>query len=491
MLSLRLTGVLVLASRLHPASCSTLLSESNTIVLPRSTNEDLRTPAQIFLNCFFTLLLCIWFCGRPNIPVKPPPHKTWYESWLPALGARIRITIWLLLSPQLILVWAVRQWRGATSLKHTYANQGPGWTRVHGFMMNMGGFVLYKDGRPIQALSRKRFASLLRVAAIEFPWVTEEEITDRGKSSWALVLLFAVQTGWFVVQCIARLVKHGRFAVTLLELETWAIVVVSWVIAGVFWEKPLDARVPIRVDLKIEMEISKDETPDVAPFFPSTWRDSNREETIQKKVLSRIAEEYGLDPEPPRRKLHLSTFQTIAATLIFPFVWPIARIYMDHLAITCYPKSINLRALTAPTFYHTDEKTFADLGWQRGSEMLLGFVGALIGGAHFVLWGSTFPNHSWDLLWRFSIFSTTAVPGLFFILHLLDALADRLPPFSLIRRFSQDFFAFALAILGVLGHLVYAAARVIILVQALVSLTFLTIPNIQTVEWTGYIPHLG
>ncbi|KAJ3500339.1 hypothetical protein NLJ89_g9841 [Agrocybe chaxingu] len=241
----------------------------------------------------------------------------------------------------------------------------------------------------------------------------------------------------------------------------------------------------------MEMEITKDEAPDVPPFFPSTWRDSSREESIQKKVLSRIAEEYGLDPEPPRRKLHLSTIQTIGATLIFPFVWPTACIYMDHLAITSYPKTIGLHALTAPTFYHTDEKTFADLGWQRYSEMLLGFVGALIGGAHFILWGSTFPNRSWDLLWLFCIFSTTAIPGLFFILHLLDALADHLPPFSRIRHISQDFFALALAILGILGHLVYAAARVIIFVQALVSLSLLTVPNIQSVEWTGYIPHLS
>ena len=67
---------------------------------------------------------------------------------------------------------------------------------------------------------------------------TEAEIKDRGKSNWLTKSLVLVQTSWFVLQCIARAIKH--LPVTRLEIVTLAYAVMDFVIYIFWWNKPLN-----------------------------------------------------------------------------------------------------------------------------------------------------------------------------------------------------------------------------------------------------------
>ncbi|KAH9965899.1 hypothetical protein BC827DRAFT_1125842, partial [Russula dissimulans] len=54
----------------------------------------------------------------------------------------------LLLSPEAIMVWALRQRLAADKLAMVY--KGEGWSLTHGFFATMGGFMEYEGNRPIR-----------------------------------------------------------------------------------------------------------------------------------------------------------------------------------------------------------------------------------------------------------------------------------------------------------------------------------------------------
>jgi len=65
-----------------------------------------RSTFDIIWSCLLTLFLCTWTTMHPNIP---PPN----ESVLHMVLKRIKLMLWTLLVPELILIWAVKQWLAA------------------------------------------------------------------------------------------------------------------------------------------------------------------------------------------------------------------------------------------------------------------------------------------------------------------------------------------------------------------------------------------
>ena len=60
----------------------------------------------------------------------------------------------------------------------------------------------------------------LRTGEFEFTMPTEEEIKDKGEGNWLAKAFVLIQTTWFVVQCIARAIRH--LPVTELEIGSLA-----------------------------------------------------------------------------------------------------------------------------------------------------------------------------------------------------------------------------------------------------------------------------
>src|SRR5258705_221278 len=59
-----------------------------------------RTKFNIILSCLFTLLICSWTSVHPNIPAR--------NGWF-AQTNRLKVMLWMIVAPELVLAWAVRQ----------------------------------------------------------------------------------------------------------------------------------------------------------------------------------------------------------------------------------------------------------------------------------------------------------------------------------------------------------------------------------------------
>jgi len=59
-----------------------------------------RSKFNIILSCLFTLLICSWTSVHPNIPAR--------NRWS-AQTNRLKVMLWMIFAPELVLAWAVRQ----------------------------------------------------------------------------------------------------------------------------------------------------------------------------------------------------------------------------------------------------------------------------------------------------------------------------------------------------------------------------------------------
>ena len=107
--------------------------------------------------------------------------------------------------------------------------------------------MLFEGDTARGVLSEKEFSELLAAGKINFPTVTVEEIEDRSKSDGFLKTIALGQTLWFVAQCIARRAQH--LDLTLVELLTLSLAVLNGLMYFLWWNKPLDARCPVCVNL--------------------------------------------------------------------------------------------------------------------------------------------------------------------------------------------------------------------------------------------------
>ena len=107
--------------------------------------------------------------------------------------------------------------------------------------------MLFEGDNPKGVLSASRFSELLTAKKVEFPKVTVEEIEDRSKGDGFSKTIALGQTLWFVAQCIARRSQH--LDLTLVELLTLSLAVLNGLMYFLWWNKPLDVRCPVRVDL--------------------------------------------------------------------------------------------------------------------------------------------------------------------------------------------------------------------------------------------------
>ena len=120
---------------------------------------------------------------------------------------------------------------------------------THGFFIIMGGFHLFKhsskersgtqsisqeDDDPLHLLLT---SDLTHNDIYSFAMPTEVEIKDKGKSDWLAKSLVLLQTSWFVMQCIARAIKH--LPVTHLKIMMLVYAAMNFVIYIFWWNKPL------------------------------------------------------------------------------------------------------------------------------------------------------------------------------------------------------------------------------------------------------------
>ena len=84
---------------------------SSDLLLPTcECPPNQRTVFTIVWNCIVTITLCAWTSVHPNIP--GPDEGRWMLTW-----RSIELILWGLIAPEYILIWAIRQWRGARYIR--------------------------------------------------------------------------------------------------------------------------------------------------------------------------------------------------------------------------------------------------------------------------------------------------------------------------------------------------------------------------------------
>ncbi|KAF5318120.1 hypothetical protein D9619_012245 [Psilocybe cf. subviscida] len=200
-----------------------------------ATSPNDRSVTDIIWSCLATVFACTWVSVHPNIP--HPDATDWQIRRHRAL-----LMLCGLVAPELIVLWALRQWMSARYIvRQMKEGSVCGFTMVHGHFMQMGGFMQSASGgNPAQVVLD--YTEIKR-SSLKLP--TAGEIRDRSKGDGLSKALVVGQTAWFVAQCVSRWAIG--LAVTEAELVTLAFAALNGVIYFLWWHKPQDVRYGIQM----------------------------------------------------------------------------------------------------------------------------------------------------------------------------------------------------------------------------------------------------
>lgn len=135
---------------------------------------------------------------------------------------------------------------------------GHNFTMIHGYLAQMGGFMLYKGSDKIGVLQTLDHLQALlgneqfiyghyfiRSTDVTFQLPTRIQIDDKCKGDGLSKALSLGQVWWFAVQCISRWAQG--LIVTELELVTLAFAILNGAVYFLWWDKPLKIRIAFPV----------------------------------------------------------------------------------------------------------------------------------------------------------------------------------------------------------------------------------------------------
>ncbi|KAF9556608.1 hypothetical protein CPC08DRAFT_711104 [Agrocybe pediades] len=475
--------------------------------LPVKATFDTRTSWDIIRSCLATLFACLWVSVHPNM--SPPSHSD-KRIFL----TKVELMIWTLLFPEMIILWAFRQWLGARTLSKEFKDYG--WTMSHGFFMQMGGFVETSGEGHIQALLGNDLFKWIHKRQ-QIPKITSQQISGRSKGDSFSKAIIIAQTSWFVAQCIGRHVK-GLF-ITPAELSTLAYAVLNGVMYFLWWHKPLDCRTPVELNPGYATYTGSHYVESVAltSLSPSTL---NFELGETASTLQDVSEgiNHTTEPDPggtvpdtqpvpdeigsivePTPEVIVSTTEVSLEPFVFtnenrfehrPKATKPILIQLRSIFLFPYRRLANMRTafdkLPGNQFrmFYAYRKPFPHDS-RIGEEIFLGHILLLLvclifGGVHVLAWSSEFSSYTEHLLWRICSVAITALPMIYGLPILLLLRISSLPEwfYNLVK-----FLNFAIPTF-------YFIARLFLLIEMMISFRNLPSSAFVNVSWTAYFPHV-
>ncbi|EDQ99279.1 uncharacterized protein LACBIDRAFT_316764 [Laccaria bicolor S238N-H82] len=455
---------------------------------------DQRSLTDIIWSCFTTIFACTWLSVHPNMP--GPDEKCWKT-----VLRRLELMLWSLICPEMIICWACRQWFAARSLCDEYG--GLGWTKTHGYFLQMGGFMLMDGDEMVGVLTPEMFRDLLQDGMIAFPSITEEEIEDRSKADGLAKGIAVLQTVWFIAQCISR--KAQGLITTEVELITLAFAALNGILYFLWWNKPLDVKCCVPVPYE-------DCEPVMIPSYTKpkrlTWRifgmffkspgpeESTARETAKvphsnpKKSTQIFSSIFSWGHTWFLNSLgHLTgcaamdtiTLATTCAlfvkkALVELLLLPFRAILVILLRFQDFHRCdmVDEDAIRVPTFYAPAND---DHGFFRVRITTL-IVATIFGGIHCAGWNFPFPSHAELIIWRVSSLIIVIVPWTFVPLLVtgfmgIDTIATKV-----------------YTMVSYSGAVIYVLARLTLFVEALTALRHLPPGAYAVVEWTALLLHM-
>lgn len=416
----------------------------------------------IIWSSFLTTFLCTWTCIHLNLPA---PDE---GVWRPVLR-KFQWMVFTLFAPEFILALAAGQRANARRTIDAMRSMGyANWTIRHSFYANMGGFILQpRDSMPFP-IHGIHLAWLIKEGYLPVPEITEEEIFDKSKANLLNKVLVCIQTGWFVLQCLAR--WRQSLPLTTLELATITYVWCTWGIYSQWLNKPLD--VESSTLLKIKASTAE----------------------ILVKAGPAASKPYRETPLDFVWDWHVSWTLDVQSHLPFrvgPRKRPIPRILNDSMP-----------------------------WYDKGSDvaLMLGMI-LVYGAIHMLGWNLIFPTSIEKTLWRVSalvVLCTTSAFNLWLVVwgiirasYLLYLNKQPVRPMSIYYVFANNIHKipganglpihhpkfdaevvtrYELIFVAPLG-LLYVLSRLYVMGEAFGSLRALPAGAFQDVDWTKFIPH--
>jgi len=155
-----------------------------------------------------------------------------------------------------------------------------GWTKTHGYFLQMGGFILQHEDGTEEVLTDDTLSILIARKQVILPLVPEAELQDRSKADALSKAVIIGQTTWFITQCIARKVQY--LAITELELITIALAILNGFMYFLWWNKPMDVQVPIVVQKNV-----------AAPAIEYRVRNGDEGHEISRSIELGLLAEFG------------------------------------------------------------------------------------------------------------------------------------------------------------------------------------------------------
>ena len=351
-------------------------------------------------------------------------------------------------------------------------------TKTHGFFALMGGFVRFEGDEGPYTLSPEDIKSHLRKND-----VTEKDIQDRSKGDTLSKGFAVLQAGWFVLQCIAR--HFQGLPITELEIVTLAFAILNFATYGLWWDKPLDVRVPFLVGERPTSD--KEVYEDIIECDERGW---DMKRTVAYAIKDAIMCIFNLPGairnviELIRKLGHFESWNIlkIMGILLFPVIM------LLRMGAAYDDDEIKPRSKRVGTFYSGKMK-FKGRG-HTCAILVATLFSMLFGAVHCTAWSFQFPSHTEQLLWRIASLAITCLPVL------LLAIQQ-----SGIRHWHNDiqpgWVAMLLKVVSLISFtgmvtisVLYGLARVVLLVLALMSLRSLPSGAYHTVHWTTFIPHI-
>ena len=140
-----------------------------------------------------------------------------------------------------------------------------------------------------------------------------------------------------------------------------------------------------------------------------------------------------------------------------------------------------------PTFYASD--LASEPGPTGDGDAIARFicvpiVGVVFGGIHCIGWFFNFPSSAEAMLWRVS---SAVLTGIAFLLPIIFFTFVGIILLGLNDSHRRRYFVYAFFTIILVA---YVVSRLLLLVEALISLRHLTSGMLALVKWTSFIPHI-
>ncbi|KDR83302.1 hypothetical protein GALMADRAFT_46618, partial [Galerina marginata CBS 339.88] len=353
---------------------------------------DTRTKWDILWSCLVTNFACSWVSVHPNIP----DALLWNKAF-----RHLKLLFWSIISPELVIFWAAKQWLGAREPAKEYSEYG--WTKTHGYFIQMGGFFFYDGERTVGVLGPVQLRTRLRKNEILMPTITEKEINDRSKGDGLSKAIVLVQMAWFLAQCIAR--KVEGLDIIELELVTLAFAALNSIMYAFWWNNPLNVQITVPVYLLppplplTETFKTTVERPVSGEVQPGSAEAQNESTEVLAGISGERPEPDEVQPEPA--EAHANHPRDIVDKIRFRTKWRM--FVITKFASGIASSTIDEGASAVGTFY-------ADNSGSGHFWMVFPVVGVVFGSIHCAGWHFPFISPVEGKVWRACSVAITGIP---------------------------------------------------------------------------------